>query len=84
MSCFGCKCNHCARNCNLEPWYVTIGEVDEVCFNCDDCVQYGSAHAKKDLWKGECKHYLKPAKLEEQEIRNRRAAMRVIEGGKKA
>ena len=37
-NCIGCVCNACVYNADLDPQYFTPGEIDNVCFNCDDCM----------------------------------------------
>lgn len=35
MSCYGCACDHCLYNAELEAWYITPGEVqnaEDICF----------------------------------------------------
>lgn len=36
MSCMGCICNHCANS--AECFDHCQGEMDEPCYNCDDCI----------------------------------------------
>ena len=86
MSCYGCKCNHCLFNAELEPWYFTPGEiqdVEEVCYACDECRHYDGDHQKRSQWRPECGKHRFPAKyIEEQrkaverEAQRRRAAGR--------
>lgn len=43
MSCYGCACDHCLYNAELEAWYMTPGEVqnaEDICFCCDECKHY--------------------------------------------
>ena len=50
MSCYGCVCNHCLYNAELEPWYFTPGEVqdvEEICYVCDECKHYDGAFRKR-------------------------------------
>ena len=65
MSCGTCKCNFCAYNCNLPAQFVTIGEVNEVCFTCDDCKHWGGDCSKRSMWRPDCPNYLEPQKLTE-------------------
>lgn len=78
MSCIGCKCGSCAFNVNLDPQYFTPGEVDEACFNCDDCCAGNS----KGRWKCECEHFHKPVKKIEMEARIARSKLSLITGKK--
>lgn len=86
-NCIGCVCNACVYNADLDPQYFTPGEVDGVCFNCDDCMTT-NGHSRWDeergcwsgRWKGECDHFRKPAKKVEMEARIARAKLKVIGG----
>lgn len=96
-ACFGCRCNTCARNVNITPGLFTPGEVDECCFNCDDCMATnGTARWDPDKgqysgrWKGECQEYLEPKKYAEQKARAEREkanaarrSLRVVKPGSK-
>lgn len=65
MSCFGCKCNFCARNVELEPKYFTPGEVkavEDLCYDCDDCYLYGGDHSKRAKWRPDCPGYMEAQK----------------------
>lgn len=62
MDCFGCICQHCARNVD-EVQYFTPGEVDEPCYNCDD------HPSGKGQWKGICQYYVEPVKYREMKAR---------------
>lgn len=72
MSCYKCLCNFCAKNCELYSEYVTIGEVDEICFNCDDCQIYDGDYRKPYLKRRECEKFVEAQKYTEA----RAAAMR--------
>jgi len=61
MSCHQCKCNLCARSVELSPQYFTPGEVDAVCWSCDECSGYDPK--KRSQYRRECPSYLKPEKL---------------------
>ena len=73
-NCIGCKCNVCAYNVNIGTQYFTPGEVDERCFNCDDCMstKYGG------LWMGECTQYRKPVKKADMETRIGRSRLKLL------
>lgn len=79
MSCYRCKCNFCARSCELYAEYVTPGEVDSVCFSCDECRNYDGDPRKKNQWRGECPDFVEPAKYVEARALARRRAFRVIQ-----
>ena len=36
--CGGCICNHCANS--VECWDDCIGEMENPCFTCDECINY--------------------------------------------
>lgn len=87
MSCYGCICNHCLYNVELESWYFTPGEVqnvEDVCFVCDECKHYDGSHKKRSLWREECNKHKFPCKYEEQRrkaeernVNRRRDAFRI-------
>ena len=93
--CYGCICDTCANNVELLSWYVTIGEAEEPCFNCDDCRHYDGDHRKKDQWKETCQRRIEAQKAVEaraREMKRRaeaedrraeaiRATFKVIKGG---
>lgn len=50
MSCYGCACDHCLYNAELEAWYITPGEVqnaEDICFCCDECKHYDGDFSKR-------------------------------------
>lgn len=81
MSCYQCKCNFCARSSELYAEYVTPGEVDEVCFACDECCEYDGDQRKKRQWCKECQDFVEPKKLIEARAAAKRKQFRVIQGG---
>lgn len=81
MSCYGCKCNLCARSCELYSEYITIGEVDECCFTCDECKHFGNDWSKRSQWRKDCDKYLEPAKLAAMRAEAYRKKFKVIQGG---
>ena len=89
MSGYGCKCNHCLYNAELESWYMTPGEiqnVEDVCYCCDECKYYdGDFIRKRSQYRSECEKYRTPKKYQEvidaaseREARRRRAMFHVI------
>lgn len=92
MSCYGCACNHCVYNAELESWYITIGEiqdVEDICYCCDECKHYDGDCNRKSQWRPECSKRRFPAKYiaeqreaTEREAQRRRASFRCIKGGK--
>ena len=91
MSCYGCKCDHCVYNVELESWYMTPDEVqnvDDLCFCCDECKHFdGDFIRKRSQYRAECEKYRPPKKYQEQitaaserEAKRRRAMFRVIAG----
>ena len=86
MSCYRCKCNFCARNCELPSFYVTIGEIkaaEQICFTCDECRHYDGDHRKRSQWRGECEGYIEAKKYTEACIEARRRRFKIIKGGKR-
>lgn len=85
MSCYGCKCNFCARNCELPSFYVTIGEIrvaEHICFTCDECRRYDGDYRKRNQWRSECEGFIEAKKYTETCIEARRRSIKVIEGRK--
>lgn len=92
MNCYGCKCNHCLYNCELESWYLTPGEVEnveDVCYCCDECKWFDGDYRKRSQWRKSCEKFRLPAKYKEHLKQKRahvavmrREAFTVIEGGK--
>lgn len=45
--------------------YFTPGEiqnVDDLCYDCDDCYMYGGDHSKRSLWRPNCPEYIEAQK----------------------
>lgn len=85
MGCYGCKCNFCARNCELFSEYFTPGEisdVSEVCYTCDDCRYFDGDYQKKSMFRKQCDGYREAAKYTEKAAISRRRNFRLIKGGK--
>jgi hypothetical protein len=82
MSCYGCKCNFCARSCELYSEYVTIGEVDDCCFNCDECREFDGDHRKRWRFRQECEEFIEAQKYTEARAAAMRRNLQVIKGGK--
>lgn len=95
--CYGCLCDTCAHSVELLSWYVTIGESDEPCFNCDECRHYGGDSRMKDRWTNDCPRHIearKAVEAREREAERREqarklkeqqavcATLKVIKGGK--
>ncbi len=51
MSCIGCICEHCANS--AECFDHCQGEMDEPCFNCDDCIHW-DGKTGREMWRDEC------------------------------
>lgn len=65
MSCYGCACGHCLYNAELEAWYFTPGElqnVEDICYCCDECRRYDGDYTKKSQWRPECEKRKLPRK----------------------
>ena len=95
MSCYGCACDHCLYNAELEAWYITPGEVqnaEDNCFCCDECKHYDGDFSKRSQWRPDCPRHKFPEKyLEMQRIveqrraraaETRRRNFQIIKGGK--
>lgn len=95
MSCYGCACDHCLYNAELEAWYMTPGEVqnaEDICFCCDECKHYDGDFSKRSQWRPDCPRHKFPEKyLEMQRIveqrraraaETRRRNFQIIKGGK--
>lgn len=54
MSCMECICNHCANS--AECFDHCQGEMDEPCYNCDDCIHY-DGEVGREMWRDECPKY---------------------------
>lgn len=69
MSCYGCACNFCLYNCELESYYFTPGEVknvEDICFCCDECKWFdGDWLGKRSQWREECPRFHEPIKRTE-------------------
>lgn len=85
MGCYGCKCNFCARNCELYSGYFTPGEisdVSEVCYTCDECRYFDGDYQKKSMKHRECDGYREAAKHIEASAIAKRRKFQLIKGGK--
>ena len=54
MSCIGCICEHCANS--AECFDHCQGEMDEPCFNCDDCIHW-DGKTGREMWRDEGHKY---------------------------
>ena len=80
MSCYGCLCHSCARNCEQDMKYFTPGEFQgDACFNCDDCAEY-TGHWTHHARKPECEEYIEARKYSEFRARQMRKKWRVLRG----
>ena len=48
MSCMRCICEHCANNPNC--FDHCQGEMDEPCFNCDDCIHWDGKTGRPSIF----------------------------------
>lgn len=90
MSCYGCICNHCLYNAELESWYFTPGEVqdvEEICYVCDECKHYDGDFRKRSRWKPACSKHRLPRKYNVQiqkaaelEAQRRKASLKIVKG----
>lgn len=72
MSCYGCACDRCVYNAELESWYFTPGEVqnvEDICYCCDECKHYDGDYTKKSQWRPECEKRKLPGKYIEVQAR---------------
>lgn len=95
MSCYGCVCNYCLYNAELESWYMTPGEVQDIkdiCFCCDECKYYDGDYSKHSQWRPECGKQKLPCRYVEMQRKvaaersgrvaeARRRNFEIIEGG---
>ena len=96
MSCQTCKCNTCARSAELWTGWFTpgeVGDVERVCYICDDCWWYDGAAGKSRRTRLDCPGYQAAQKYveskrcaedrrAEKEARAARSRFTVIRGGK--
>lgn len=85
MGCYECLCNFCANSCELEAEYITAGECDLFCYNCDECRHYDGDLVKRSRWTKDCPHYKEAQKHAENRRRvaeKRRKDFVVLKGGK--
>lgn len=50
MSCIGCICEHCANS--AECFDHCQGEMDEPCYNCEDCIHWDGKVGKEMAVRG--------------------------------
>lgn len=70
MNCYGCKCNYCLYNCELESWYLTpgeVGNVEDICYFCDECRGFDGDYRKRSNYRTECSRQRFPKKYLAQE-----------------
>ena len=77
-----CICDICARNAMLDREYYTLGEVDDICWICEECTLYDGDCLKFNQQRHSCEYYLEPQKLEEVKAQDRRRCFRILKGGK--
>ena len=82
MNCYGCKCNHCLYNCELESWYLTPGEVEnveDICYFCDECRGFDGDYRKRSNYRTECSRQRFPKKyLAQEELIAQRRRRRLV------
>lgn len=87
MNCQGCACDHCLYNAELESWYFTPGEiqdVEDVCYCCDECRHYDGDRNKRSQRREECgKRKLPRRYIEEHQRRAKERAERAAETRRK-
>ena len=74
----------------LEPWYFSPGEVqdvEEICYVCDECKHYDGDFRKRCRWKPACSKHRLPRKYNVQiqkaaelEAQRRRASLQIVKG----
>lgn len=86
MSCYGCACDHCLYNAELEAWYMTPGEIqdiEDICYCCDECKHYDGDFSKRSQWRQDCPKRKLPEKYIEvqrraEECRRKREEQRAL------
>lgn len=95
-NCYGCACNTCANSVELPIWYMTMGEMMEPCFTCDECRHFDGDGKKRIQWRDTCCKHIEAGKIAEDKARRQaqrieaenkrakaaRAAFTVIKGGR--
>ncbi len=56
--CANCLCEFCLNNAEQSPGRVKPGEMQEPCFNCDECRVYDGDRRKQNQQKEECKEFV--------------------------
>ena len=88
MNCYGCKCNRCANNQEVDIDYFTPGECDFFCYACEECKHYDGDMTKRSMRRENCDKF-KQASLrndvqrarDEVKVRKARKGFLVIYGG---
>lgn len=82
MNCYGCKCNYCLYNCELESWYLTpgeVGNVEDICYFCDECRGFDGDYRKRSNYRTECSRQRFPKKyLAQEELIAQRRRRRLV------
>lgn len=81
MACFGCICLTCARDVNSAT--AKPGEVDEKCFNCEECWEYDHDWMKRKRKMDGCARYARTQHWVERDkirARLRRRQFSIIHG----
>ena len=56
--CINCLCNHCANNAENLHINVIPAEVQEPCFNCDECIEFTDNHKHRICSKESCDRFV--------------------------
>lgn len=81
MSCYRCICQFCANGVELDLQYLTPGELEFYCFDCDECKHYDGDFHKRSKWKENCPKHKEAAKYIEMKAQAARKKFKVL-GGK--
>lgn len=71
--CANCLCQYCANNVEGD---IKPGEMQEPCFNCDDCREYDGECRKKNQRKEECAEFV----MSDYGARRNRRRIKLIKG----
>lgn len=73
VECANCLCQYCANNVEGD---IKPGEMQEPCFNCDDCRAYDGDYRKQNQHKEECTEFV----MSDYGARRNRERIKLIKG----
>lgn len=74
--CTNCLCEYCVNNAEQSTDKVKAGEMQEPCFNCDECKVYDGDSRKLNQRKEECKKFI----MSDYGARRNRKRIKLIKG----